>query len=414
MRLGVIIIVVIYIILIATDIIIFNDLGGNLRLGIKRFPDNIRISTKRSKIFAIFALLTLSLLTVTICLPRRSETGDITSIMWLLYIVTTILISQLVYSIFSLIGYIPLILGKKKIKSGLWLGLPVALVIFFTMWWGALIGRERIKTTHIEISSARLPDSFDGFKIAQISDLHVGTWGNDTSFVSTLVDSVNNLHPDVIVFTGDIVNRETKEIYPFIKSLSRLKSPYGVYSVLGNHDYGDYIAWHSQNMKKANLDSLIYIQNKMGWKMLNNSHVFIKNKKNDSIALIGVENWGEPPFSQYGKLSMAYPESGYYDDHFKILLSHNPEHWNREVSKVSNIDLTLSGHTHGMQMIFKLGNWKWSPAQYKYSKWQGLYSKNVGNGKSQLYVNIGAGEVGIPMRIGADPEITLFTLSSGK
>lgn len=363
------------------------------------------------KVFSVFAILVLALLTVAVCMPKRNVHTGITPTMWMLYVVITVELSQCIYSVFSLVGYIPSLFKKRRWNTGLWVGLPLSVLFFVMMWWGVLIGRYRINTESVEIDSPRLPESFNGYKIAQISDLHVGTWNGDTVFISKLVDRVNELRPDLIVFTGDIVNRQSDELLPFMKVLSRLKAKDGVLSVLGNHDYGDYVTWDSQAEKKANLDSLKSYQQSMGWRMLDNTHIALKNQKGDSITIIGVGNWGEPPFSQYGDLTASYPESKLKDDNFKILLSHNPEHWNREVSKISNIDLTLSGHTHAMQIMFAIGDWRWSPAQYKYQQWGGLYDRDNEDGvPTRVYVNIGAGEVGIPMRIGADPEITLFTL----
>ena len=201
--------------------------------------------------------------------------------------------------------------------------------------------------------------------------------------------------------------------------LSRLKARDGVYSVMGNHDYGDYITWDSDEEKAADRKRLKEMQKRMGWKMLNNERTFIVSG-NDSLPLIGVENWGEPPFSQYGRLTDAYPlskDSAYNlnDRRFKILLTHNPEHWSREVTEMSDIDLTLSGHTHAMQLMLSGFGSHWSPAKYKYGRWGGLY-KSSGPQKDPQYlnVNIGCGEVGVPMRIGAVPEITLITLKTSK
>jgi hypothetical protein len=283
------------------------------------------------------------------------------------------------------------------------------------MWWGAAITRRQIDVVNVEISSPRLPAAFDGYRMVQISDLHVGTWGEDTSFVAELVDSVNAQHPDIILFTGDIVNRESTELAPFLNTLARLHAPDGVYSILGNHDYGDYVDWPSAADKRDNLQLLKNWQRQIGWKLLNNQRTQIVHD-NDTIQLIGVENWGEPPFHQYGHLIDAYPLSTdslqhLNDDRFKILLTHNPEHWRQEVRRISNIDLSLSGHTHAMQFELKFGNWRWSPSAWKYDQWGGLYDYiNAKGEKLQIYVNIGAGEVGIPSRIGATPELTVITL----
>lgn len=418
-------VIVCYLLLLLTDYIVIRDLRL-MSLYDKFLPKRKKspnrgvihigrwdISINWATFYTVFAILVIAVLTVAVCMPAREASRDITAKMWLLYIVLTVVISQLFYSIFSLLGYIPSLFSGRRWNTGLWIGLPVGVITFLLMWWGALIGRRQINVEKIEIASAKLPESFDGYRIVQISDLHLGTWGEDTTFVSEFVDKVNALDPDLIVFTGDAVNRTAYEFKPFVKPLSRLHARDGVYSVLGNHDYGDYVNWNTEEEKVENLDRLKEYQKLSGWRLLDNSHVFIRNEQGDSIALIGVGNWGEPPFSQYGNLTDAYPKDSLNDSNFKILLSHNPEHWNREVTKISNIDLTLAGHTHAMQISMSLGGWKWSPSKYKYEQWGGLYSReNESGDKGNIYVNIGAGEVGLPMRIGATPEITLITLRS--
>lgn len=408
MRTPGLLIFICYFLLIATDLLIIFDLR-KLSIYNKFSPAGKKKSGPWRKIFAVFAVLVVALLTVAVCMPKRNVHTGITPTMWMLYTVLTVILSQGIYAACSLMGFIPALFRKPRWNTGLWVGLPLGILVFSMMWWGVLIGRYRIRTVEVEISSPRLPASFEGYRIAQISDLHVGTWNGDTTFVAKLVDKVNSLRPDLIVFTGDIVNREAGELQPFMQPLSRLSAPDGVLTILGNHDYGDYVSWDSPAEKAANLDSLKAYQSRMGWRMLDNAHASIVNAKGDSIVVIGVGNWGEPPFTQYGDLRKAYPAVN--DDNFKVLLSHNPEHWNREVSRISNIDLTLAGHTHAMQIMFSLGGWKWSPAKYRYDQWGGLYSRDNSEGvTTSVYVNIGAGEVGIPMRIGADPEITLFTL----
>lgn len=412
MRIVLPLIIMLYAVLIITDYVIITDL--------RRFEKNRAAAKGRNArgvwwiVYLVFSILVLGEVTVALCLPTKSLASELSPVMWLLFIAITVAISQIIYTFCSLLSWIPRIFRKKRWLTGLWLGLPLSLIVFILLWWGVLIGRYRIDTENVEISSHRLPESFEGYRIAQISDLHVGTWRNDTTFVSYLVDSVNSLNPDLIVFTGDIVNRRTDELLPFVTVLSRLRAKDGVYSILGNHDYGDYARWPTPEEKVANLEELKALQKKMGWSMLNNSHAYIRNEQGDSILLIGVENWGEPPFSQYGDLAVAYPDYPSKNETFKILLSHNPEHWNEIVSENSNIDLTLSGHTHAMQMMISLGNWKWSPASFKYRHWGGLYQNESPDKGKNLYVNIGAGEVGLPMRLGADPEITVFTLKRGK
>lgn len=401
-------IVVLYLLSILCDLYIWNDIR--------------HYSLKKKlwgRVYALTSLICWAFLTVTICLPRRAQDADIIPVMWMLYSYLTVYVSKFIYVIISLLGRIPVLWKSRRINSGLWAGLPVSVLVFIAMWWGALVTRHEIVVNRVDIDSDRLPEAFDGYTIAQFSDAHVGTWGKDTTFISTLVDSINSLHPDLIVFTGDIVNRSTPELEPFLKVFRRLKAPDGVVSILGNHDYGDYMDWNFPSEKVANRELLLAWQRQMGWKMLNNEHSFLI-RDNDTIPLIGVENWGEPPFKQYGHLEKAYPVSkeshwNLNDGRFKILLSHNPEHWRQEVSQVSDIDLTLSGHTHAMQFMISLGDWKWSPAEYRYDQWAGLYETlNPEGVPSRVYVNVGSGEVGMPFRLGATPEVTLFTLRSKK
>ncbi|MBD5287465.1 MAG: metallophosphoesterase [Bacteroides sp.] len=368
------------------------------------------------------------LLVAVMCIPVRDESSDILPVMWLLYSFLTIYISKIVYALISLITRLCSFISKGRIRErryerdikrgnvGVKIGMILAFCTFFLLWWGVFFTRREIRVNQVTITSAKLPAAFNGYKIVQFSDAHVGTWGNDTTFISKLVDRINGLKPDMIVFTGDIVNRRTDELQPFLKVLSRLKAKDGVYSVLGNHDYGDYIDWKNEADHKRNNELLARWEKEMGWRLLNNERAFV-TKGNDSIVLIGVENWGEPPFPEYGRLTEAYPshrDSTYNlnDSRFKILLTHNPEHWSREVLNISNIDLSLSGHTHAMQMMISIGNWKWSPSVFKYSRWGGLYKEKSKSGEPMnLYVNIGSGEVGMPSRIGsAYPEITEIIL----
>lgn len=368
--------------------------------------------------YNLTSLLCWIFLVVIMCMPRRAEESDLLAVMWMLYIYLSIYAGKLCYLVCSLTGKLVGFLRKGRSHGYVlnWLGLILGIVMFGVMWLGVGYTRNHIVVNRIDVDSPFIPPSFNGYTIAQISDIHVGTWGNDTTFVSHLVDSVNSLHPDLIVFTGDIVNRETAEIEPFVPVLSRLRANDGVLSILGNHDYGDYMDWADPLDREANNRLLASHQRDMGWRLLNNERLFIV-KDNDSIMMIGVENWGDPPFPTYGDLEKALsssPDSLFHqnDRLYKILLSHNPEHWNQHVSKETNIGLTLSGHTHAMQMMIDLGDWKWSPAKYRYEQWGGMYERLNDNGQTtKLYVNIGAGEVGMPARLlGAYPEITLLTL----
>ena len=396
MRLPVIMMSILFIVNFCADFIIWRDVK-------RSFKNRWQTKAVIALLLSIWALLIIAVLS-----PRRDAGADLQPIMWMLYTFLSLFIPKLLYALFSLLSRVSLFWRAKHLSVLKYIGGVLAIVSFVAIWWGALVTRNDIEVTRQTVKFENLPKSFDDCKIVHISDIHAGTWGTDTAFLSNMVDTVNALNPDLVLFTGDIVNRNTKEIYPFVNALSRLKAKQGVYSVLGNHDYGDYMDWSSAIERERNNRELIDVQNKMGWRMLNNEHCWVR-KDNDSIAIIGVENWGEPPFSVYGDLRKAY--SNLNDENFKVLLTHNPEHWKREVSEISNIDLSLSGHTHGMQFVLQFGDWKWSPAEWKYKEWGGLYTKENPEGKElKLYVNIGLGEVALPFRLGATPEVTLLTL----
>lgn len=354
--------------------------------------------------YAWSSLLLFVFAVVTVCLPRRGGSDSVlVADMWMLFSYLSVYICKWVFIIISAIGALPALWKRPRLKGWDTAGAVISIALFAVIWWGALINRNRIDIKEITVVDPSLPQQFDGYRIVQFSDFHVGTYGTDTTFVSRVVDAINNIDADAIMFTGDIVNRHTEELLPFVKPLSRLHARDGVYSILGNHDYGDYYAWANPQDKVDNLDLLKRLQADMGWQLLNNESRMIYSAGGDSIAVIGVENWGDPPFPTYGDLRKAYPELG--DQVYKVLLTHNPVHWTREVADndSANVALTLSGHTHAMQI--EIGSW--SPAKWRYPTWGGAYYDRSGH---TLYVNIGLGTVGMPMRIGATPEITIITL----
>lgn len=266
--------------------------------------------------------------------------------------------------------------------------------------YGATEGKQHFQVVEASIYSKDIPEAFHGYRIVQIADIHVGSWMGNTKPLQKAVRMINDLKPDLIVFTGDLVNNLATELDEFIPVLSQLKAKHGVYSVLGNHDYSTYIRWNTLEEQAKNFDSLKDKQVQMGWKMLNNSHVKLY-QGTDSIALIGVENSGRPPFPDYARLTEAMTGT---EGMFQILLSHDPSHWQREVLPSTDIQLTLSGHTHDMQTrIFGF-----SPSALVYPEHSGLYQE----GDQMLYVNTGLGHLMYPMRLGAWPEITLLTLKN--
>ena len=269
---------------------------------------------------------------------------------------------------------------------------------------GMIKGRYNYKVLSYEIEFDDLPKAFDGFKITQFSDLHTGSL-DDKKKVAYGLSLINQQKSDLILFTGDLVNDRTTEAIPFKELLSNLKAKMGVFSVLGNHDYGDYINWDSEEEKVNNLNSMYQLHKEMGWRLLRNESVLLE-KENQTIALVGVENWGTGRFKKKGDLNRAINKID--PKVFKILMSHDPSHWDAKVLPHSNqFQLTLSGHTHGMQFGVEIpGFVRWSPASWRYKQWAGLYEKNG----QWLNVNRGFGYLVYPGRFGIWPEITNITL----
>lgn len=287
-------------------------------------------------------------------------------------------------------------------------GLGVAGFIFLSVFVGIIWQRFNFKIWRIPLKFDNLPDSFDGFRIVQISDLHIGSFIGNMKHVQRGIDMVNREKPDIILFTGDLITVQADEVKQFIPVLSQLKAKYGMYSVTGNHSYSgkDYFHWNKVDSPEENLNKIIEHHKTIGFDILMNEHRKI-NLNGDSITLLGIENWGHPPFPQEGDIEKACV--GVDDDSFKVLMSHDPSFFDAKVKDKLNIDLTLSGHTHAMQMGFKIGKFEWSPAKFKYPKWGGLYREN---GKA-LYVNRGFGHVIYSARIGVRPEITVIDLIKG-
>lgn len=298
---------------------------------------------------------------------------------------------------------------KEKISRSLFLswagmvagsGLLGSLIYGFTNKYRYQVVRHQLKFPH-------LPAGFRGLKIAQVSDIHSGSF-TDKEAVNRGIDKILAEEPDLILFTGDLVNNVSDEMDEYMDVFSRLKAPMGVYSVLGNHDYGDYVKWDSEAAKKANLDRMMEIHRELGWNLLMNEHVRLE-RGGEEIALLGIENWSaKARFPRYGDLGKAHAGAKHIP--FKILLSHDPSHWKAEVlESYPDIALMLSGHTHGMQFGVEIPGLKWSPVQYIYREWAGLYE--TGNERQKLYVNRGFGFLGYPGRVGILPEITILELS---
>ena len=288
--------------------------------------------------------------------------------------------------------------------------LLLSTIPFLGILHGVLIGKYRYRVVSHTLEFDDLPEEFDGFTITQISDIHSGSFDNKKK-LEYGVDLINQQGSDVILFTGDLVNNHAKEMEPWIETFKKLKAPMGKYSILGNHDYGDYISWPSPEAKAANMQRLFQIQEELGFKLLRNESVQLQKPALRvegaiaSIDLIGVENWGKG-FAQHGDLPKA--AANLSDQSFKILMSHDPSHFDEEVKSFSKfIHLTLSGHTHGMQFGIEIPGWiKWSPVSLRYPKWAGLYEE-LGR---YLHVNRGFGFLAFPGRVGIWPEITVLKL----
>ena len=290
---------------------------------------------------------------------------------------------------------------RRKFVSQIALGL--AAIPFASIIYGMTFGKYNYKVIKQQVFFPDLPDAFDGFTITQISDIHSGSFDNPDK-INYAIDLVNEQNSDLILFTGDIVNTHAKEMHPWIDNFNRIKKhKYGKFSVLGNHDYGEYVTWPSQKAKDENFEAIKNLYGQIDFKLLLNEHTFI-TKGDDKIALVGVENWGNN-FKKAGDINKA--SANLTQDDFKILMSHDPSHWEAEViPKYPQINLTLSGHTHGMQFGLENPYFKWSPVQWVYKQWAGLYQAE----QQQLYVNRGFGFLGYPGRVGIMPEITLIEL----
>lgn len=320
---------------------------------------------------------------------------------------SVLLIEDIVRLLFSLIQFasngfhqfsIP---GRLKLLSQIMVVLSI--IVFIVMTHGIFFNKYNYKVKHLTLHFPHLPKSFEGYKIVQISDVHSGSLDNPEKVKEGIV-LINKQRPDLVLFTGDLVNMTADEFIPYIPIFKEIQAKDGKFSILGNHDYGDYVRFETPKDKFNNLQSLFEYKQNAGFNLLRNSHSVI-SKGGDTIYIAGVENWGHAPFPKRGNLKKAI--EGIPEGAFIVLMSHDPSHWDSEVSRQSkNIALTLSGHTHGMQFGIDFMGIRWSPVQWKYPLWSGLFKRN----NMKLYVNVGFGFIGMPGRIGILPEITVITL----
>lgn len=330
------------------------------------------------------------------------EDKEMELIFTLILLLAITLILTLLITIVAAIRKLTGKLFWKSFKAGLWILLlpPLALL------YGAFIERNQTQINNVEIVSSNVPHTFDGYKIVQISDIHLRSFIGREKTLAKIVEEINAQQPDAILFTGDLVTQNSSELDGTENILAKLHATDGVFSILGNHDYSFYNQWTSEEQRKKDADAIIQRQRAIGWNLLLNENRNItksQNNQTDTISIIGVENISSKhKFRSYGNLGKAMQGA---NGKFKILMTHDPSHWRTEVIPSTNIDLTLSGHTHAMQSTL----FGWSVISFVYKEYMGLYKE----GTQQLYVNIGLGETMFPFRVGATPEITVLTLRSG-
>jgi len=303
---------------------------------------------------------------------------------------------------FSLLLYY-LFFRVQHRRSLLYSGVVISVGLVLTILYGVFIGNQNLKIREYELEFKNLPKEFNNYKIAQISDLHLGSWLDSNKLLEHTADKIEGIKPDLFLFTGDMVNNYANETVGWIEYFSKMTKGIPSYAILGNHDYGDYTNWESEEQKRQNFQGLLQSMKNMGFKILNNESVILR-KGNDSIFLAGVENWGHAPFPQYADLESAMQTVT--DSAFTILMTHDPAHWESKVKYMNKINLTLSGHTHGLQWGVKPAGISLSLSYLTRKNWSGLYKFE----KSALIVNAGLGTIGIPWRIDMPPEITVITL----
>lgn len=360
-------------------------------------------------IYVLFSILTTSLLLFSFANPEVLRQARNYSFFYLVISVSILnLLPKSIYALITLLSFLIRWIGNIRMQQVVLAGsLIICTGIFGVIGYGILWERHHPKVEKQELYLDDWPEQLNGFTIVQLSDIHLGTFGNNVRLMNKTVTIVNSLQPDLLLFTGDLVNNFGDEAKGFEASLSSLKGRYGKFAILGNHDYGDYSAWPDSISKAKNQEQIRSNLTDNGFTLLLNQWESI-SVKDTSFSLIGVENWGHPPFPQYANLDEAM--KGIPDNSFKILMSHDPDHWNSVVVPQTNIPLTLSGHTHGAQMGITIAGITFSPIFFIQKSWGGLYKSDG----QYLYVNTGLGTIGFKGRIDMRPEITLLTLNRTK
>ena len=384
----------------------------------RKFKRSERWPRLKSGAHAVLSLVLLGLIVAVIAIPRM-ECDDATflGVMWAIYLYYSFYVPRYIAGL----AWVPTHLkksGPRTRRVGGFTATFVGIIVFIFMLSGLFYTPYKLEVKHVELEFNNLPQEFDGYRIAQFSDTHLVTYGDDTTFMAECVDSINSLGANMICFTGDLVSRHSGEAKPFITTLSRLQAPDGVISVLGNHDDGHYKAWPSAKAQQADMQALIKLQEQMGWKVLVNDHIIL-HRDSSEIAVVGTQCLMGWPFPKKGNLDSAYVD---YDSgkRFVLLLQHVPDEWklqkayeykNVDLLVCDKVDLMLAGHTHAMQCMFTIFGHNITPAVLNSDFPVGLYTK----GDHKLYTNIGLGMVGIPARLGtAYPEVTLITLKRAK
>jgi predicted MPP superfamily phosphohydrolase len=352
--------------------------------------------------------LMLAFLAGIVCLMfmiRHAHDGeDLQKFMWFNWLLLAIYLPKLLFVLLLLADKLIFRWFHWRYHPLKWTGLVLAACLFTGFVYGAFYGRTDIEIKHVIITDEKLPAGFDNMKIVQISDLHVGSMGMSTPYWHRAAGMINSLRPDMVVMTGDMIDNFASELGPpVMDALHGIRAPLGKYAILGNHDYGDYTRWPSATAKQANLDSLLRRESRMGFRVLLDENLPVC-RGGDTLTLAGVQNWSKPPFHCYGNLAKALNGTGRRA--YVLLLSHDPNHWLAQVAGYPSVRLMLAGHTHGMQLGINKFGIHWSPAQWMFRQWDGLYEHNG----QQLYVSRGLGYIGIPMRLGMPPEITVITL----
>jgi hypothetical protein len=392
---------------------------SGLKIAISPLPLGVQ---KLTKIF-FFSLTALTILGFMLYEPMSRNQTTRTILTFVVSIGSANMIAKLVFALwivaadlkrlaeFIWIKVNPSVVSNEKggISRNQFLlqtGAITATLPLLGMGWGVLKGAHDYKVIRRTIKIKDLPRAFEGLTITQLSDLHTGSFWSKKA-VTRGIQMVNELDSDLIFFTGDLVNNKADELEGWTELFSTLKAKYGVFSVLGNHDYGDYVPWGSEQEKQENLERLIKTQEQMGWRLLMDDHEII-SKDGEDLAVVGIQNWGaKGRFPKYGNLSKAI--SGLKDSTTQLLLSHDPSHWRAEVlPNFPHVNAMFSGHTHGFQFGIEVGDIKWSPVKYFYPEWADLYQEK----DQYLYVNRGFGYIGYPGRLGIRPEITVITLES--